>query len=64
MCPPFPSPSFTSSCAKLDQAFLWLEKAYDERTNSLAYLKVQATWDPLRSDPRFTDLLRRIGLSP
>ena len=49
---------------ELDQAFLWLEKAYDERTNSLAYLKVQATWDPLRSDPRFTDLLRRIGLSP
>ena len=47
-----------------DQAFLWLEKAYDERTNSLAYLKVQATWDPLRSDPRFTDLLCRIGLSP
>jgi TolB-like protein len=47
-----------------DQAFVWLEKAFDERTNSLAYLKVQATWDPLRSDPRFTDLLCRIGLSP
>ena len=47
-----------------DQAFLWLEKAYDERTNSLAYLKVQATWDPLRSDPRFADLVRRIGLPP
>ena len=47
-----------------DQAFLWLEKAYEERTNSLAYLKVQATWDPLRSDPRFTDLLCRIGLLP
>src|SRR5260221_7288794 len=47
-----------------EQAFLWLEKAYDERTNSLAYLKVQATWDPLRSDPRFADLVRRIGLPP
>ena len=46
------------------QALLWLEKAYDERTNSLAYLKVQATWDPLRSDPRFADLVRRIGLPP
>src|SRR6266404_2638465 len=45
-----------------EQAFLWLEKAYDERTNSLAYLKVQATWDPLRSDPRFADLVRRMGL--
>jgi TolB-like protein/Tfp pilus assembly protein PilF len=47
-----------------EQAFLWLEKAYDERTNSLAYLNVQATWDPLRSDPRFADLVRRIGLPP
>jgi DNA-binding winged helix-turn-helix (wHTH) protein/tetratricopeptide (TPR) repeat protein len=47
-----------------EQAFLWLEKAYDERTNALAYLKVQATWDPLRSDPRFADLVRRIGLPP
>jgi TolB-like protein/DNA-binding winged helix-turn-helix (wHTH) protein/Tfp pilus assembly protein PilF len=47
-----------------EQAFLWLEKAYEERTNSLAYLKVTATWDPLRSDPRFADLVRRIGLPP
>ncbi|HEV8132938.1 MAG TPA: hypothetical protein VGQ81_16945, partial [Acidobacteriota bacterium] len=47
-----------------DLAFIWLEKAYEERTNFLAYLKVQATWDPLRSDPRFADLLRRIGLPP
>jgi TolB-like protein len=47
-----------------EQAFLRLEKAYVERTNSLAYLKVDATWDPLRSDPRFTDLVRRIGLPP
>jgi TolB-like protein/Tfp pilus assembly protein PilF len=47
-----------------EQAFTWLEKAYEERTNFLAYLKVQATWDPLRSDPRFADLLRRIGLPP
>jgi TolB-like protein len=47
-----------------EQAFLWLEKAYDERTNSLAYLKVDATWDPLRSDPRLADLVRRIGLPP
>jgi len=47
-----------------EQAFLWLEKAHDERTNSLAYLKVDATWDPLRSDPRFADLVRCIGLPP
>jgi TolB-like protein/Tfp pilus assembly protein PilF len=47
-----------------DQAFTWLEKAYEERFNRLAYLKVAALWDPLRSDPRFADLLRRVGIPP
>jgi len=45
-----------------DQAFTWLAKACDERHNRLAYLKVEALWDPLRSDSRFTDLLRRFGI--
>jgi TolB-like protein/Tfp pilus assembly protein PilF len=45
-----------------DQAFTWLDKAYEERFNRLAYLKVEVLWDPLRSDPRFTDLLRRVGI--
>jgi serine/threonine protein kinase/tetratricopeptide (TPR) repeat protein len=45
-----------------DQAFAWLEKAYEERFNRLAYLRREPVWDSLRSDPRFDDLLRRIGL--
>jgi tetratricopeptide (TPR) repeat protein len=44
------------------QAFSWLEKACEERFNRLAYLKVEALWDPLRSDPRFTKLLQRVGI--
>jgi TolB-like protein/Tfp pilus assembly protein PilF len=47
-----------------DQAFTWLEKAYEERFNRLAYLNVDALWDPIRSDPRFADLLRCVGIPP
>jgi serine/threonine protein kinase/TolB-like protein/Tfp pilus assembly protein PilF len=45
-----------------DQAFAWLEKAYDEHEFEMAWLKVEPRWDGLRSDPRFADLLRRMGL--
>jgi len=46
-----------------DQAFFWLEKAYQERSYYLAFLKVFPGDDSLRSDPRFDDLLRRMGLA-
>jgi adenylate cyclase len=48
---------------KKDEAFEWLEKAYNERHPYLAFLKVEPVFDTLRPDPRFADLLRRIGLS-
>ena len=48
--------------ANKDQAFVWLEKAFEERSNYLAYLKVFPILDPLRADPRFADLIRRVGL--
>ena len=50
------------SLGEKDRAFEWLEKAYQERSNSMAYLGVDPNVDPLRSDRRFQDLLRRIGL--
>jgi TolB-like protein/DNA-binding winged helix-turn-helix (wHTH) protein/Flp pilus assembly protein TadD len=45
-----------------DQALSWLEKAYQERSDFLLVLKVDPLFDPLRPDPRFQQLLRRIGL--
>jgi len=45
-----------------DQAFAWLEKAYEEHSFQMQYLKVEPRWDNLRSDPRFADLVHRVGL--
>jgi len=46
-----------------DRAFEWLEKAFAKRSVGLTSLKVEPEWDSLRSDPRFNDLIRRVGLS-
>jgi serine/threonine protein kinase len=45
-----------------DEAFQWLEKAYNERSSRLVFLNVHRDWDNLRSDPRFAKLVKRIGL--
>lgn len=45
-----------------DQAFAWLEKAYAAHSTSLTAVKVDPTYDPLRGDPRFNDLVNRMGL--
>jgi tetratricopeptide (TPR) repeat protein len=44
-----------------DHAFEWLERAYEEHDKGLIYLKVDPPLDPLRSDPRYEDLLRRMN---
>jgi serine/threonine protein kinase/tetratricopeptide (TPR) repeat protein len=45
-----------------DRAMQWLEKAYAERSSALTYLEIEPLFDPLRGDPRFADLVRRVGL--
>jgi TolB-like protein/DNA-binding winged helix-turn-helix (wHTH) protein/Flp pilus assembly protein TadD len=45
-----------------DKAFVWLDKAIEVRNMNMEFIKVDERFVPLRSDPRFGDLLRRIGL--
>jgi len=47
-----------------DKAFEWLEKAYEQRYEGVIFIKVQPYYDNLRGDPRYYDLLKRIGLNP
>ena len=47
-----------------DQAFTWFERAYEEQDPWLFYLKVWPNLDPLRSEPRFQALMRRVNLAP
>lgn len=47
-----------------DRAFEWLEKAYAQHSTAMTALKVDPVYDTIRGDPRFQDLLRRVGLAP
>ena len=60
-----PSAAFVNAYLGLgdtEQALAALEQGYKEHSNILQFLKVHPHFDPLRSDPRFQDLLRRVGL--
>ncbi|MEW6213193.1 MAG: winged helix-turn-helix domain-containing protein [Acidobacteriota bacterium] len=46
-----------------DEMFEWLEKAYEDRDISLTFIKVEPRWDPYRADPRFENLMKRVGFS-
>ena len=46
-----------------DQTVAWLEKAYAQHSNELTSLRVNPGYDLLRGDPRFEDLLKRVGLA-
>jgi Flp pilus assembly protein TadD len=47
-----------------EQALTFLEKAYADRCSMIPELKDDPEFDPLRSEPRFVALLRRMGLEP
>ncbi len=61
--PPLRYAELYTQIEDFDRAIEWLEKAYEQRSSSLVYLNVFASFDPLRSDERFKALLRKIGLA-
>jgi serine/threonine protein kinase/tetratricopeptide (TPR) repeat protein len=52
----------SAALGKADTAFGWLERAFDEQDSLLVWLRVDPRLDNLRSDPRFEDLVERVGL--
>ena len=61
-----PSGAFVNAYLGLgdnEQTFYWLEQAYKEQSNILQFVKSHPYFDPIRSDPRFTELVRKVGLS-
>ena len=53
-----------ASLGEKDKALEWLQKGYEEHAPGMAMIKVDPSYDSLRSDPRFQDLLRRMNFPP
>jgi len=47
-----------------DRAFAWLEKAYEVQDETLGFMRFDFPMDPLRSDPRYAAMMKRLGLEP
>jgi serine/threonine protein kinase len=62
--PPFYLAVIAANLGESDQAFDWLDKAYQERSGWMPWLNQEPLLDGLRQDARFSDLSRRVGLEP
>ena len=60
--PPYQIAAIYAGLGDKDQAFSWLEKAYEERSDWLVNVKADQRFDGVHSDPRFAELVRRLGL--
>lgn len=49
--------------SEFDRALQWLQNAHEQRSPDIVYLNVDPIWDPLRTDPRFTELLQKMRLT-
>jgi len=61
---PYEKAILHAGLGETEQALEWLEKAYRERSGWMIYLQAEPRLDRLRSDPRFGNLVRRVGLAP
>ena len=59
--PPYYIALIYNGLGERDESLSWLERSYRERDGPIVFLKVEPKWNNLRSDPRFQDLLRRLG---
>ena len=60
--PPYDIARYYALMGDRDHVFEWLEKSYAERSGPLESIKIDNFFEPLRSDPRYIDLLKRMGL--
>jgi hypothetical protein len=60
----FPRVLIYAGLGENDRALEWLERAFQEHSSGMVTLKVDPRLDPLRQDARFTNLLRRVALTP
>ena len=61
--PSYPVAAIYAALGRKDEAFAWLERAYEERDSWMNYLALDPRLDPLRSDARFATLLQRLNVS-
>jgi serine/threonine-protein kinase len=60
--PPATLAFVSAGLGRTDEAFEWLERAYEDRDAFLVWVKLLPQYDPLRDDPRFDVLLEKMGL--
>ena len=61
---PYSIAAICSALGKKDEAFKWLERAYNERDSHITYLTLDPEMEPLRSDRRFPSVLQRLNIPP
>ena len=61
--PPYHVALVYNGLGEREQALAWLERGFEQRDPKMTFLKVEPKWNNLRDDPRFKDLLRRVGFT-